>query len=169
MQNPLEHESSAEAGSCRPKRPLRRIAALLVLPLAAVIALFVVFARQAPLSTEESRMLGIWTWQDSPGELVLYYRDDRTGVCTGKSYRDRTYTFLRWWVADGHFHIETSPQNAFQYFAAKYVLRQRCGEDAYPLRFPDDGTVAITLPDGTERTMIPWQGERADWLRRVER
>ncbi len=78
---------------------------------------------------------------------------------------DRGPAFLRWRIEDDKVHLEYSGRSDIERFAEKYVFSRKFSTDVHPVRFVDDGTVIFTLSDGSQRTLIPWNGEYAEALK----
>jgi len=69
------------------------------------------------LNKSERRLVGLWTWQDAPGEMTLHFRDNGTMI-----YLDRPtlllgrITFTRWHVKGNELWVEYPPQSTLDYW-----------------------------------------------------
>ena len=125
------------------------------------------------LNDSERRMIGVWTWQDAPGELISEYREDGTMRYGVDDPRDTRINFARWSIEGDKYVVEYSPQNLLRYIYLKqWVLRVNrnlgFGNEYSLIDFRSDGTISVTLDDGKKRVLIPWSSEMGDSLKQAE-
>ena len=118
------------------------------------------------LNESERRMVGVWTWQDAPGEMTCHYRSDGTMRYTDNP-RDTSPVFLRWKTDNVIISIEYSERNSLEYVAKNILFRRKWLRDRYPVTFNADGTVTFTLSDGKKRVLIPWSSDQGDFLKKA--
>ena len=111
------------------------------------------------LSANERRMLGIWTWKDTAGKMVIQYRTDRTLRYTYASPTGRRVIFMRWWFDGDTLCYEHSGRDTLVTAVNKHVLRVKYSGDRTPVVFNADGSVTHKLPDGSRKHAIPWQSK----------
>lgn len=155
-------ESPPEAAADRPENSAcsrcksRRawIVASLMIGLAAAAILLSHF--KPWLNANERRILGTWTWQDSPGEIISQFRADQTMryFASGATRVE----FQRWWFEGDTLVTEHLGRNPIKRFYYKYARGFR-NKDRYPIDFNGDGSVTHTLPDGSRKHAIPWQSK----------
>ena len=116
------------------------------------------------LNESERKMLGVWTWQDEPGEITIHYRTDGTLRYTNRP-GDRKPAFMRWKIENGVISGEYSERNVLEYVAKNLIYRRKWEPDKCPVAFNADGTITFKLSDGTERLLIPWSSEQGEFLK----
>lgn len=119
------------------------------------------------LNASERRMLGVWTWQDSPGEITSHYRDDGTMRYTDRP-SDRNPGFMRWRIEKDVISIEYSERNSFEYVAKNVLFRRKWKPDQHPVKYNADGIITFTMSDGKERVLIPWSSDQGEFLKQSE-
>ena len=112
-------------------------------------------------------MLGVWTWQDSPGEITSHYRDDGTMRYTDRP-NDANPGFMRWKIEKDVLSIEYSERNTLEYVAKNVLFRRKWQPDQSPLTHNADGSIAFKISDGKERVLIPWSSAQGEFLKKVE-
>ena len=118
------------------------------------------------LNESERKMLGVWTWQDAPGEITIHYRNDGTLRYTDRP-EDRKPAFMRWKIEKGVISGEYSERNAFEYVAKNLIYRRKWKPDECPVKFNADGTITYTLSDGKKRVFIPWSSDQGELLKKA--
>ena len=124
------------------------------------------------LNESERRMLGVWTWQDDPGDMIHEYRDDGTMRFLSDEPKDRVH-FARWSIKRDKHIVEHSPQNLWRYMYLKqFYLRvkrnQGFGNEYATIDFRSDGTIPFTRDDGKKKVLIPWSSDMGDSLKQAE-
>ncbi len=72
------------------------------------------------LSASERRLIGVWTWQDGPGELTIHFRDDGTMLYLGRPTLEKDrITFTRWHIDGEELSIEYAPRRILDYVVQK--------------------------------------------------
>ncbi len=122
------------------------------------------------LNERERRLIGIWTWQDEPGEMTLHYRDDGTMLYLDRPtfVKDRI-TFTRWHIKGNELVVEYAPRSVLNHLAQKLVMRSRFGASPMTIHFQEDGTVHHRMSDGKTRVLIPWKSDVGESLRYYEK
>ena len=150
-----------------PPRPRRRIRYIRLVGFCVVVfVLGMVFIQwwKPWLNASERRMLGVWTWQESPGEIMFDFRDDGT-----MRYADRpsdiSPSFMRWKVEKDVLSIEFSEQNSLEYVAKNLLFRRKWQPDQHPVKYNADGSIAFTISAGKERVLIPWSSAQGELLK----
>jgi hypothetical protein len=116
------------------------------------------------LNESERKMLGVWTWQDAPGEITSHYRSDGTMRYTDEP-KDMNPGFVRWKIENEVISIEYSERNSLEYVAKNILFRRKWKRDTYPVKFSSDGTITFGISDGKERVLIPWSSEQGELLK----
>ena len=118
------------------------------------------------VNKSERRLIGIWTWQDGPGELTIHYREDGTMLYLDRPtiVKDRI-TFTRWRIKGNELFVEYAPRSILDYLAQKLVMRSRFGAVPMTVQFHEDGTVHHRMSDGKTRVLIPWDSDVAESLK----
>ena len=154
----------------QPPKPRRRIRYIRLVGFCAVVfVLSLVFIQwwKPWLNASERRMLGVWTWQESPGEIMFDFRDDGT-----MRYADRpsdiSPSFMRWKIENNIFSIEFSERNTLEYVAKNLLFRRKWEPDQSPLTHNADGSIAFRISDGKDRVLIPWSSDQGEFLKKVE-
>ena len=112
------------------------------------------------LNDSERRFLGVWTWQDSPGEMTCHYHEDGTMHYTvGPNH---TAPNLMTWKVDANV---ISVENVEQYSLKLIVKRVFQKHDQYPVTFNADGSIAFTISPGKVRVLIPWSSAQGELLK----
>ena len=153
-----------------PPRPLRRFRYLRLAGIGfSVFVLSLIFIqwKKPWLNESERRMLGVWTWQDSPGEITSHYREDGTMRYTDRP-TDINPGFMRWKIEKDVLSIEYSERNSLEYVAKNVLFRRKLKPDQYPVAYNADGSIAFTIPDGKKRVLIPWSSAQGELLKQSE-
>ena len=135
----------------------------LVMILLVAVILSVCLSQPSPI---EKRFIGIWTWKDAPGEMVMQFRND--GTMRGIWPLAGRVSFERWWIEDDVFFMESSPRNTIGHLTRKHLLRHNFTMERCPLRHHSDGSVSFVISSGKERVLIPWDGELASFLKNAD-
>ena len=125
------------------------------------------------LNDSERRMIGVWTWQDAPGEVVSEYREDGTMRYVVDYPQDRRINFVRWNIEGDKHVVESSPQNPLRYIYYKqwvHRVNRNVGfstENA-TIDLCSDGSISFTLESGKSRVLIPWSSKVGDALKQAD-
>jgi hypothetical protein len=145
----------------RPPQPRRRICFVRLAGICVVVCVLgLVFIQwwKPWLNTSERRLIGIWTWQDSPGEMTCDYREDGTMRYTVDPSTQRD-SFTRWQIEGDVLMIEYAPRISLFYQFGKLILRRKFPADVCRIGFNPDGTVSFSMPDGSTKILSPWNRE----------
>ena len=154
----------------RPPKPRRRIRFVQLAGICVVVfvlGLVVIQWWKPWLNASETRMLGVWTWQDSPGEITYHYRDDGTLRYT-EFPGDTSSEFVRWKIEKDVISIEYSERNSLEYVAKNVLFRRKWKPQQHPITFNADDTIAFRMSDGKERVLIPWSSDQGELLKQSE-
>ena len=116
------------------------------------------------LNESERRMLGVWTWQDTPGETMVFRSDGTLRFTTDSNNRE---VFSRWKIDNGMISNEYSERNTLEYVAKNILFRRKWERDTYPVKFNADGTVTIAISGGKERILIPGESVQYEFLKKA--
>ena len=115
------------------------------------------------LNASERRFLGVWTWQNKPGEMTTHYREDGTMHFTIAPNNAIPY-FNRWRVDGNVISLESVERNLLR-FIVKKVLHQH---EQYQITFNADGNITFKSADGTVKVLIPWSSDQGEFLKQSE-
>ena len=132
-----------------------------------VLSLVFIQWKKPWLNASERQMLGVWTWQESPGEIMFDFRDDGTMRYTDRP-SDISPSFMRWKVEKDVLSIEFSEQNSLEYVAKNVLFRRKWQSDQNTLAYNADGSIAFKISDGKERVLIPWSSAHGELLKQIE-
>lgn len=119
------------------------------------------------LSEGERKLLGVWTWQDAPGEMLAHYRADHT-LRYGWAPFDGAPVFVRWNIEGDELVYEYSSRSTIKHTLFSKVLRRPAMRERFPLTFLDDGSVKFEMEDSMSRVLIPWSGQMSEEIQAAE-
>ena len=152
--------------SPKPRRRFRYIRFLGIALSLFVLSIVLIQWWKPWLNDSERKMLGVWTWQDKPGEITIHYRSDGTMRYTDRP-EDTNPAFVRWKIENGVISGEYSERNFIEYMAKNLIYRRKWEPEKCPVAFNADGTIIFKQSDGTERVLIPWSSEQGEFLKKV--
>ena len=159
----MPNTTEAKEPSPKPRRRIRylRLASICVV----VFVLGMVFIQwtKPGLNASERRFLGVWTWQDAPGEMTCQYREDGTMHFT-HAPNDTTLYSQKWKVDANVISFESVERNPFT-FIVKKVLHKH---EQYQVTFNADGSITFKSPDGKVKVLIPWSSDQGEFLKQSE-
>ena len=165
--NPLPETTEATDPLPRLRRRIRYLRLAGICVGVFVLGMVFILCWNPWLSESERRMLGVWTWQESPGEIMFHFRDDGTMRYADRP-RDINPSFMRWKIENDILSIEFSERNTLEYVAKNVLFRRKWQPDQSPLTHNADGSIAFKISDGKERVLIPWSSDQGEFLKKVE-
>ena len=77
-----------------------------------LLSMILMYCWNSGLNASERRFLGVWTWQDAPGEMTCQYREDGTMHFT-HAPNDTTLYSQKWKVDANVISFESVERNPF--------------------------------------------------------
>ena len=163
----MPNTTQAKEPSPKPRRRIRylRLASICV----GVFVLGLVFIQwwKPGLNATERRFLGVWTWQDKPGEMTCHYLEDSTMYYT-VGLNDTSANFMKWKVDANVISLQDLELNPLKLVVKNVLSRFKQKPDQYPVRFSADGNITFEMPDGSEKILIPWSSDQGEFLKQSE-
>ena len=150
----------------RPPKPRRRIRYLRLAGICVVVFVLGVALIQSlklGLSASERRFLGVWTWQDNPGEMTCHYREDGTMSFTFAP--NNTSPYIKKWNVDANVISFESVERNLVKFIVKKVLHKH---EQYQVTPNADGSITFKSNNGNVKVLIPWSSDQGELLKQSE-
>ena len=128
-----------------------------------VLCILGVFWWKSGLNETERRFLGVWTWQDSPGEMTCHYRED--GTMSYAFAPNNTILDIKKWKVDANvISFERFERNPVKLLVKKMLHKN----EQYRVTPNADGSIAFESNDGKVKVLIPWSRVQGQFPRQSE-
>ena len=154
----------------QPPKPRRRIRYLRLASICVgvfVLGLVFIQSWKPGLNATERRFLGVWTWQDKPGEMTCHYLEDSTMYYT-VGPNDTSANFMKWKVDANVISLQDLELNPLKLVVKNVLSRFKQKPDQYPITFSADGNITFEMPDGSGKILIPWSSDQGELLKQSE-
>ena len=128
-----------------------------------VLSMILMYWWKSGLNASERRFLGVWTWQNAPGEMTCHYRDDGTMHFTVAP--NNTILYFEKWKVDANLISFESVERNLLTFIVKKVFHKH---EQYQVTFNADGSITFKSADGTVKVLIPWASDQGEFLKQSE-
>jgi len=128
-----------------------------------VLCILGVFWWKSGLNESERRFLGVWTWQDRPGEMTCHYREDGTMSYTFAP--NNTILGIKKWKVDANvISFERFERNPVTFLVKKMLHKH----EQYQVTPDADGSIAFESNDGKVKVLIPWSSDQGELLKQSQ-
>lgn len=116
------------------------------------------------LNDQERQLVGMWQWEEhlsQPQAMVLYFSPKGDLICDSPPFKDPQNH--RWRIENGEFTLIYSGPKLIDKVGSLFNGQK----DVYPIHF-EGGTPVLTMPNGDEQHLIPYNGPLPESFHELE-